>query len=52
LGISGLRGLSSGLGSFDLRGFGGLRGFGLAAGGNSQGEEGGYEERLLHCKDP
>lgn len=48
LGISGLRGFSSGLGCFDLGGFGGLRGLGLATSGNSQGEEGGYEERLLH----
>ena len=48
LGISGLRGFSGGLGCFNLGGFGGLRGLGLATSGNSQGEEGGYEERLLH----
>jgi hypothetical protein len=48
LGISGLRGFSGGLGCFDLGGFGGLRGLGLATSGDSQGEKGGYEERLLH----
>jgi hypothetical protein len=38
----------SGFRRFDLGRLSGLRGFGLAASGNSQGEEGGYEERLLH----
>jgi hypothetical protein len=46
--FSGLRSFSSGLRRFDLGRLSGLRGFGLAASGNSQGEEGGYEERLLH----
>ena len=49
-GFSGLRSFS-GLRGFDLGGFSGLRGFGLATSGNSQGEEGGYEERLLHLSE-
>jgi hypothetical protein len=47
-GFGRLRSFSSGLRRFDLGRLGRLRGFGLAASGNSQGEEGGYEERLLH----
>jgi hypothetical protein len=46
--FSGLRSFSSGLRCFNLGGFSRLRGFGLAASGHSQGEEGSYEERLLH----
>jgi hypothetical protein len=47
-GFSGLRSFSSGLRRFDLGRLGRLRGFGLAASGNSQREEGSYEERLVH----
>jgi hypothetical protein len=46
--FSGLRSFSSGLRCFNLGGFSRLRGFGLATSGHSQGEEGSYEERLLH----
>lgn len=46
--FGGLRSLSSGLRSFGLGRLGGLRGFGLAASGETQGEQGSYEERLLH----
>jgi hypothetical protein len=46
--IGGLRRFD--LRSFNLRSFD-LRSFFLAAGGNSQGEEGGDEERLLHVYD-
>ncbi len=47
-GFSGLRSFSSRLRCFNLGRFGGLRGFGLATSRYSQGEEGSYEERLLH----
>jgi hypothetical protein len=46
--ISRLRSFSSRLRSFYFGRLSGLRGFGLATSGHSEGEEGGYEERLLH----
>jgi hypothetical protein len=46
--FSRLRSFSSGLRCLDRR----LRGFGFATSGHSQGEEGSYEERLLHLRDP
>lgn len=41
----------SGLRSFNLGRFSGLRGFGFATSGHSQGEEGSYEERVLHFSE-
>jgi hypothetical protein len=49
--ISGLRRFSSGLRRFDFGRLGRLRGFGFATCGHSQGEEGSYEERLLHMSE-
>ncbi|MBK7017570.1 MAG: hypothetical protein IPH39_18930 [Sulfuritalea sp.] len=48
--VGGLRRFSGGLGRFDLGRLGGLRGLLLAAGGEGNGQEGGYEERVLHGK--
>ena len=46
-----LRSFSSRLRSFYFGRLSGLRGFGLATSGHSEGEEGSYEERLLHLSE-
>ena len=46
--VGGLRSFSSRLRSFYFRRLNRLRGFGFAASGHGQSEEGSYEERLLH----
>jgi hypothetical protein len=50
-GLGGLGSFGGGLRCFNLGRLGGLRGFGLAARGNSEGEECGYEERLFHVDE-